>query len=88
MVDKFSIRDRHISLPWDALNHHLNQIAEVGHDPLKYKEVVKRGSWYIDDSIKPIAWDPLPRHVGRGWQFFRADWHSIDPWVDACTGGS
>jgi hypothetical protein len=85
VVDKFSIRDRHIKLPWVVLLHHLNQVAEVGHNPLRYKEIVRRGSWYIDDDLENIEWHPLPQHVGRGWMHFRNDWQSLDPWVDACT---
>jgi hypothetical protein len=82
--DVFSARDRHVRLPWAVLRFHLQQVAQVGGDPLRYKRLFLNGTWWMDDSLARLDW-PAFREAGRGWARFREDWQALPAGVDACV---
>jgi hypothetical protein len=84
--DVFSARDRHVTLPWAALEFHLAQVAAVGRDPLRYKRLFLEGGWWTDESLGRLDW-PAFRGAGRGWAGFREDYKSLPPGADACEPG-
>ena len=52
-------RERHVSLPWAALRHHLDLIALVRRDGSRYARLAyDSGAFYVDEALRPMPSRP------------------------------
>lgn len=53
--DEGIARDRHVILPWLALERHLRAILEGGGSKAHYWDIYSKGEHYITDDLQPLG---------------------------------